>query len=121
MDIPPGLLQHLGNHKSFACNMIYQVQQQKCMKSPRAALLAPVHLLGMDGATYGVHDVDISVRLLKHEQQQLRKQLGDVFNKMCEMHGEVPVLGMCAPHVRYSMRTPPNTDCPPSQRPRCSR
>ena len=115
MDIPPGLLQHLGNHKSFACNMIYQVQQKKCLKTPRAALLAPVHLLGMDGTTYGVHDVDISVRLLKHEQQQLRAQMGDMFSKMSEMHGEVPMLCMCAPHVRMS-----DTCCPPSQPPRCS-
>ena len=90
MNIPPGLLQNLGNHKSWSCNMIYQVQQQKCLKSPRAALLAPVHLLGLDSSTHGVHDVDVNLRLLKHQQSQQHKEMMLMLQEMNRMHGELP-------------------------------
>ena len=89
MTIPPGLLQNLGNHKSWSCNMIYQVQQQKSLKCPRAALLAPMHLLGLDGSTHGVHDVDVNLRLLKHQQHQQHNETLLMFQEMNRLHGKL--------------------------------
>ena len=92
MNIPPGLLQNLGNHKSFSCNMIYQTQQQKCLKAPRSALLAPGHLLGLDGATRGVHDVDVDLRLLKHQQAQHQRDMVNLLQEMHRLHGATHTL-----------------------------
>ena len=90
MNIPPGLLQNLGNHKSWSCNMIYQVQQQTALQAPRAALLAPVHLLGLESSTHGVHDVDVNLRLLKHQQSQQHQEMIRMMQEMNRIHGELP-------------------------------
>ena len=99
MNIPPGLLQNIGNHKSFSCNMIYQVQQQKCLQVSRAALLAPVHLLGLEGSTFGVHDMDVNLRLLKHQQQEQHNAVLLMLADMNRMHGKFPPFAS-TPHLR---------------------
>ena len=75
LGLPPGVQQNVGNHKGFSTSMIYQSQQQVCLKNARAALLSPMHLLALEGNRHGVPDVDVSVRLMHEEIKELKQQV----------------------------------------------
>ena len=75
LGLPPGVQQNVGNHKGFSTSMIYQSQQQICMKNARAGLLAPMHLLAVAGNRHGVPDVDVSVRLLHEQIKELKQEV----------------------------------------------
>ena len=81
--IPPGLLTQMGNHKSWSTNMIYQVQQQQSMQQARNCLLAPLHILALPSNKHGIHDVDMSIRLLT---RQIEKHQADVLGVVHTLH-----------------------------------
>ena len=87
LGLPPAVQQNLGNHKAFSTSMIYQSQQQQCLKTARAGLLAPMHLLALPGNRHGVPDVDVSVRLLHEEIKELKEQVLQLMGRSFSQQG----------------------------------